>query len=376
MSAGLRRRRMSGEGVYAVITGGGTGGHVTPALAIADALVARGHPRETIRFVGARRGLEARAVPAAGYEVELLALDGIQRSFAPRDVWRSVRSVLAFVRALGHCARTLRRERPAVVVGVGGYASAPCVLAARLVRLPTVVHEQNAVPGLVNRIAVRRGARPAVAFPTRRWKHAVVTGNPIRHDVAATRWAPVSPPQLAIVGGSQGAGRLNDVALGLYDRWRARTDVAVRHVAGPKHVDGCRTRLEALHRPGDVLAFELVDFERDMPGLYARSALVLCRSGATTVAEVAAVGVPAVFVPWSGAAQDQQDATARVLVEAGAALVVGDADCTVATVEPIVGPLLVDTDRRTAMAAAAHTFGRREAAAGVCALIEECAGAA
>jgi undecaprenyldiphospho-muramoylpentapeptide beta-N-acetylglucosaminyltransferase len=367
---------VTGGPVFAVITGGGTGGHVTPALAIADALVARGHPKGAIRFVGAARGLEARAVPAAGYAVELLALDGIQRSFAPRDLLRSLRAVVAFLRALGHCVRTLRRERPAVVVGVGGYASAPCVLAARLVRLPTVVHEQNAVPGLVNRIAVRLGARPAVAFPTRRWKHAVVTGNPIRHDVAATRWAPVSPPQLAIVGGSQGAGRLNDVALGLYDRWRARTDVAVRHVAGPKHVDGCRARLDALRRADDVLAFELVDFERDMPGLYARSALVLCRSGATTVAEVAAVGVPAVFVPWSGAAQDQQDANARVLVEAGAALVVGDADCTVATVEPIVGPLLVDTDRRTAMAAAAHTFGRREAAAGVCALIEECAGAA
>ncbi len=367
---------MSDAAVYAVITGGGTGGHVTPALAIADALVDRGHPRATIRFVGARRGLEARAVPAAGYAVELLALDGIQRSLAPRALLRSVRAVLAFVRALGHCVRMLRREQPAVVVGVGGYASAPCVLAARLLRLPTVVHEQNAVPGVVNRMAVRLGARPAVSFPDAPWGRAVVTGNPIRAEVAAARWAPVAPPQLAVVGGSQGAGRLNDVALGLYDRWRARSDVAIRHVAGPKHVDGCRTRLEALRRPDDRLAYELVDFEADMPALYARSAVVLCRSGATTVAEVAAVGVPAVFVPWSGAAEGQQDANAGALVAVGAGLVVADTECTVATVEPVVAGLLDDPDRRAAMAAAARTLGRPDAAARVCAVVEECARAA
>jgi undecaprenyldiphospho-muramoylpentapeptide beta-N-acetylglucosaminyltransferase len=358
-------------GVYAVITGGGTGGHVTPALAIADALVARGHDRDTIRFVGARRGLEARAVPAAGYAVELLTLDGIQRSLAPRDVLRSLRALLAFVRALGSCVGLLRRTRPAVVVGVGGYASAPCVLAARVLRLPTVVHEQNAVPGVVNRVAVRLGARPAVSFPTTRWRDAVITGNPVRADVAAVHRAPVAPPQLAVVGGSLGAGRLNDVALGLYDRWRARTDVAVRHVAGPRHADACRARLDALRRADDRLHYELVDFEDDMPGLYATSALVLCRAGATTVAEVAAVGIPAVLVPWSGSAEGQQGANAAALVEAGAGVVVADADCTVATIEPIVGPLLADPIRREAMADAARTVGRPDAAARVGALIEE-----
>ena len=151
---------------------------------------------------------------------------------------------------------------------------------------------------------------------------------PVRADVASTRWAPTAPPRLAIVGGSQGAGRLNDVALGLYDRWRTRTDVAVRHVAGPNHVDRCRSQLDALRRPDDRLDFELVDFEADMPGLYARSALLLCRSGATTVAEVAAVGVPTVLVPWSGAAEGQQDANADALAAAGAGIVIADADCT------------------------------------------------
>jgi UDP-N-acetylglucosamine--N-acetylmuramyl-(pentapeptide) pyrophosphoryl-undecaprenol N-acetylglucosamine transferase len=367
---------VTGADVFAVVTGGGTGGHVTPALAIADELVARGHDRRSIRFVGARRGREARAVPAAGYEVELLTLDGVQRSLAPRALLRTVRALLAFVLALAHCVRTLRRQRPAVVVGVGGYASAPCVFAARVLRIPTVVHEQNAVPGVVNRIAVRLGARPAVSFPGTAWRDAVVTGNPIRADVAAARWQPVVPPRLAVVGGSQGAGRLNDVALGLYDRWRERTDVAIRHVAGPKHAPGCRQRLAELRRPGDRLVYELVEFEDDMPRLYAASALVLCRSGATTVAEVAAVGVPAVFVPWSGAAEGQQDANAAALVAAGGAVVVADAACTTDTVEPIVASLLADPARRHAMAQATGAFGRPDAAARVGAVVEECARAA
>ena len=125
--------------VYAIITGGGTGGHVTPALAIADELVARGHAPASVRFIGAARGLEAVAVPAAGYEIDLLTLDGIQRSLAPRDIVRSVRAVIGFAGAFFSCLRTLGQLRPAVVVGVGGYASAPAVLAGLARRIPTVI---------------------------------------------------------------------------------------------------------------------------------------------------------------------------------------------------------------------------------------------
>jgi UDP-N-acetylglucosamine--N-acetylmuramyl-(pentapeptide) pyrophosphoryl-undecaprenol N-acetylglucosamine transferase len=353
-----------------VITGGGTGGHVMPALAIADALVARGVPRDRIRYLGARRGLEARAVPAAGYRLDLLDLDGIQRSLAPHDVGRSVRAVLAFVRACWTCFRGFRRERPAVVIGVGGYASAPGVLGARLARVPTVVHEQNAVPGVVNRLAVRAGATAAVSFPVAGWPRATVTGNPVRAEVLATHRHPTEPPLLAVVGGSQGAGRLNEVALGLYDRWRDRTDVAVRHVAGPTHVDACRTRLDALRAPGDRLRYDLVGFEDDMPGLYAGAALLLCRSGATTVAEATAVGVPAVYVPWAGSAEGQQEANAAAVVAAGGGVVVRDAECDVATVEPIVADLLADPARLAAMGAAAARLGHADAAGRVVDLVE------
>lgn len=367
--------RAPGARVFALVTGGGTGGHVYPALALADALVARGHDRSSIHFVGAARGLEAEAVPSAGYGVDLLPLDGLQRSMAPRDLLRSARAAVAFVRALATCFGWLRAWRPRVVVGVGGYASAPCVLAARIARIPTVVHEQNAVPGLVNRVAVRCGARPAVSFPEAPWRDAVVTGNPVRAEIAAVVRAPQGPALLAIVGGSQGAGRLNEAGIGLYDRWRARTDVAIRHVAGPRHVAACCDRLDRIRRPDDRLAYELVGYEHDMPGLYARSAVLLCRSGASTVAEAAVAGVPTVLVPWSGSAEGQQDANARAMVTLGAAERLTDGECDAARVDAVVSALLAEPDRLERMACAARDAGRPDAADRLADLVEEAADA-
>lgn len=364
---------MTAPNLYAVVTGGGTGGHVTPALAIADELVARGHPIDSIRFVGAARGIESRLVPDAGYSIELFRLDGIQRSLAPRAVLRSVRAVGAFFRVLVACVLLLRRLRPAVVVGVGGYASAPCVLAGLITRTPTAIHEQNAVPGLVNRIAVRCGARPMAGFAIARWPRAIVTGNPVRAEIVSVVRRPVSPPAVAVVGGSQGAGALNEIALGLYDRWRHREDVTVHHIAGPKHFDQVSSRLRELRRPDDRLAYELVAFEHDMAHVYSTSSLLLARGGATTIAEAAVVGIPAIFIPWSGSAEGQQTANAATMVEAGAAEMVADGDCEVARVEPMLSNLLADPQRRAAMERAARVAGRPDAAQRLGAAIEELA---
>lgn len=352
---------MTARSVDVVITGGGTGGHVTPALAIADALVAHGHPVSTIRFIGAARGIEAEVVPAAGYDIELLSLDGVQRSLKPRALLRSLRALVAFVGAWWHCVARFRRTPPAAVVGVGGYASAPAVLAARLLRLPTVVHEQNAVPGVVNRVAVRSGAHPAVSFPVARWPHATITGNPVRDAIRSVRRHPTSPPTLAIVGGSLGAGRLNDVGLALYDAWRDRDDVAVRHVAGTRNIDECRARLDHLRRETDRLHYDLVEFEFDMASLYAEATLVVCRAGATTIAELATVGVPSVLVPWSGSAEGQQRANARAFADLGGAIIVDDDDRAVERVPPLVSELLADPERLAEMEVAARTLGRPDA---------------
>jgi UDP-N-acetylglucosamine--N-acetylmuramyl-(pentapeptide) pyrophosphoryl-undecaprenol N-acetylglucosamine transferase len=367
----VTQARAEGE-VFAVITGGGTGGHVYPALALASELVARGHTRDTIRFVGARRGLEARVVPDAGYAIDLLPGRGLQRRVTLANVRAAWDTMAAFVRA----RRLVRRMRPEIVVGVGGYASLPCLVAARLRRVPAVVHEQNAAPGLANRLAVRMGARAAVSLPGTPLPGAVLTGNPVRAEVAGTRRAPDPVlPLVAVFGGSLGAGRINDAALDLYDRWRDRSDVAVHHVTGSRNYEACSARLNVIRRPGDALRYELVGYEDHMEHLYARTTVAVCRSGAVTVAELAAAGVPAVLVPLPGAPGDHQTRNAAAFVDAGAAVVVSDDECDGARLDAELRTLLADPARLDAMAAAANGLARPDAAARLADLVEEVAGA-
>jgi len=362
-------RARDGE-VFAVITGGGTGGHVYPALALANELVSRGHPRDAIRFVGARRGLEARVVPEAGYAIDLLPGRGFRRRLAAANVGAAWDNLRALVQARGIVARA----HPDVVVGVGGYASLPSLVAARVKRIPAVVHEQNAAPGLVNRIAVRMGARAAVSLPGTPLRGAVLTGNPVRAEVAAVRRRPdAARPLVTVFGGSLGAGTINEAALGLYDRWRDRADVAVHHVSGPRNSEACAARLASLRRPSDRLDYTLVGYEEHMERLYARTSVAVCRAGAITVAELAAAGVPAVLVPLPGAPGDHQTRNAQALVDAGAATIVLDADCDAARVDTELRGLLADAARLEAMAAAARAAGRPEAAARLADLVEEAA---
>jgi UDP-N-acetylglucosamine--N-acetylmuramyl-(pentapeptide) pyrophosphoryl-undecaprenol N-acetylglucosamine transferase len=359
-----------GSDVFALVTGGGTGGHVYPALALAEELVGRGHPVSTIRFVGARRGLEARVVPAAGFEIDLLPGRGIQRRLTVANLAALWENLRAFVRS----RRIVKRARPRVVVGVGGYASLPCLLAARLRRVPTVVHEQNAAPGLANRVAVRLGARAAVSLPGTPLRDSVLTGNPIRPEIAVVRRAPTTPPLVAVMGGSLGAGRLNDAALGLYQRWRDRDDVAVHHVSGARNYDRCVDALAAVRRPGDRLAYELVPYEEHMEALYARTTVAISRAGAVTVAELAAAGVPAVLVPLPGAPGDHQTRNAETMVDAGAAVLVPDSEGDPARLDAVVRDLIADRGRLDAMAKAARTVARPDAAARLADLVEEVAG--
>ena len=357
-----------------LITGGGTGGHVFPALALAEELVARGYPRDQLHFVGAGRGLEATAVPAAGFAIDLLPGRGFERKVTPRSIGRNVRTVGDTLVACARAIALVRRLRPRVVVGVGGYASLPALVAARVCRIPTVVHEADAHPGLANRIAVRLGARPAVSLPGTALPGAVVTGNPIRPVIAAVRRVPVAPPMVAVVGGSLGAGSLNRAALGLYDRWRARPDVMIHHVTGVRDYEECRTRLEALRAPGDGLRYSLVPFEEHMETIYTDATLVVSRAGGMT-AELTAVGVPSVLVPLPGAPGDHQTANANALVAAGAAVSVADAVLDPARLDAEVSALLGDPARCVAMADAAHRLGRPDATARFADLVEEVAGA-
>lgn len=354
--------------VEVLVAGGGTGGHVYPALAIAEELVARGRPRSAIRFVGTARGLEASAVPEAGFAIELLPGRGLQRRLTLANLRAAWQALTATVRAF----RIVRRLRPRVVVGVGGYASLPTIVAARLGGIPVVVHEQNAAPGLANRVATRLGARPAISLPGTPLRNAILTGNPVRAEIVAVgRMPDPTRPLLAVFGGSLGARRLNDTALGLYGCWRGRNDVRVHHVSGPRDYDRCRSRLDAIRRPDDALEYRLVRYEDRMDRLYAGASLALCRSGAVTVAELAAAGVPAVLVPFRHATGDHQSANARSVAAAGAAVAVADEECDVEVVEPLVRSLLTDAERLDAMSIAARELARPDAAARVADLVEE-----
>ena len=355
-----------------LISGGGTGGHVFPALALAEELVARGYPRDRIHFVGAARGLEATAVPAAGFSVDLLPGRGLARSMTPATIARNLRTTWDTAVACARAIAIVRRRRPRVVVGVGGYASVPAVLAARVWRIPTVVHEADAHPGLANRIAVRLGACAAVSLPGTALRGAVVTGNPIRPAIAAARRSPISPPMIAVVGGSLGARSVNRAALDLYERWRARTDVTIHHVTGTRDYEECCIRLEALRAPGDELRYSLVAFEEHMEAIYADATLVVSRAGGMT-AELTAVGMPAVLVPLPGAPGDHQTANADALVASGAAVAIADRRLDAASLDAELSALLADPVRREAMAVAARRLGRPDATARFADLVEEAA---
>jgi UDP-N-acetylglucosamine--N-acetylmuramyl-(pentapeptide) pyrophosphoryl-undecaprenol N-acetylglucosamine transferase len=365
---------------FAVIAGGGTAGHVSPGLAIARALVDAGHPQSTIHYVGSERGIEARLVPAAGFPLTLLPGRGIQR----RLTTDNVAAAWGLVRAFGHAFTLLGRLRPRVVVALGGYASVPAAVAAVLRRIPVVVAEQNAVPGLANRLTGRFAKACAVSFPNTPLPRAVMTGNPVRDEVRSldrpARRAGVRSAYgvgddrvlIAAFGGSLGARHVNEAVLGLAEAWHDRADVAIRHVIGERdwerYADRVAARRAATAAGG--LRYEAVRYEDDMPSLYAAADLAVCRSGASSVAELAVVGLPAVLVPLPGAPGDHQTANARALVDVGAAALVPDADLDAARLGSVLDPLVRDPERRARMGLAAGTIARRDAARAVAELVE------
>lgn len=358
---------------WAIVAGGGTGGHVLPALAIAQALVARGHHADTIHFMGSSRGLEARLVPQAGFRITLLPGRGIARRLTLANVGAVFGLVMAVLKAIN----LVRQMRPRVVVAVGGYASVPAVVGAIVNGVPLVLHEQNAVPGLANRLASRFAKACAVSVPGTPLPRAEITGNPVRAAVAAVDRSysgkararerlgiPHARRVVGVFGGSLGARRLNEAVAGLAGLWSARDDIAVRHVVGSRD-------WESFAKPKtEALLYEAVEYEDDMPLFYAASDIVVCRAGATTVAELAAASVPSILVPLPGAPGDHQTANARALADRGAAVLVPDAECTPERLAAELDPLVADATRLDAMARAAGALARADAADRVADLVE------
>jgi UDP-N-acetylglucosamine--N-acetylmuramyl-(pentapeptide) pyrophosphoryl-undecaprenol N-acetylglucosamine transferase len=363
---------------YALIAGGGTAGHVQPAIAIARALVARGHRPSSVELVGSARGIESRLVPAAGFELTLLPGRGIER----RISLQNVRSVFSLLRAFGRAWRLVGRKRPRVIVSVGGYASVPCALAAVLRRVPIVVAEQNAAPGAANRLVSRYAKACAVSFEGTPLPRAVVTGNPVRPEVLAIdRPRDAAPARtkldvepgrrmVLIFGGSLGALRINRAAVEAVRQWAWRADLHVRHVIGARDWDEI-TGAGPPVPPGSPLRYQALEYDDDMPTSMAAADLVVCRSGSSTSFELLAAGLPSVLIPSPHVTADHQTANARHLERAGAAVLVADAELDGARLVHEVDSLLADPHRLATMAANAKAAARPDAADAIAVLVEE-----
>lgn len=366
--------------LFAVIAGGGTAGHLLPGVAVADALVARGHAPSSLLFVGSDRGVERTVVPAAGFPLELLPGRGIARKFSLDNVG----AVVGLLRAVVRAVRLLGRRRPSVVLSLGGYASVACVVAAVVWRIPVVVTEQNAVPGLANRLAARVARAAAVPVAGVALPRAVVTGNPVRPEVAAIADSPAAlrtaaredlgvPADrvlVAVFSGSLGARRVNDSVVGMVAQWCGR-DVVVHHVTGTRDHDAVVAAVG--ERPGCRLDYRCVPYDDEMARLLVAADVAVCRAGGSTVAELAVAGLPAVLVPLPTAPGDHQRANAASLVDVGGAVLLDDDACTPDRLAAVLGPLVEDADRRKAMRGALATVGRPDAADAVAALVEEVA---
>jgi len=299
-----------------LIAGGGTGGHIIPALAVARELIARHHAE--ILFVGTPRGLESRMVPDAGFQLELIEVGPLnQVSLATR-----LRTIAQLPLSLLACSRIISKFAPDVVFGVGGYASGPAMGAAILRGIPTMAFEPNAVPGMANRLVGKRVQAAAVNFPpAARWfRNAEVTGIPVRPEFFALKPPPASaPPHLLIFGGSQGARIFNilmpPLAAGLLE---AVPGLTLLHQAGARHADATRAAYQA--SGADPARWRVEAFLDHMADQFAAAHLVMARSGASTVAELAAAGKPALLIPFAAAADNHQRSNAEVMANAGAAV--------------------------------------------------------
>jgi UDP-N-acetylglucosamine--N-acetylmuramyl-(pentapeptide) pyrophosphoryl-undecaprenol N-acetylglucosamine transferase len=329
---------------------GGTGGHVFPALAVAKVLRDRGVP---VVWLGVPASMESTLVPAHGFPIEWVRVKGIRG----KGLATLLMAPFAIGSAVWQAIGVLRRVRPRAVLGAGGYVSGPGGLAAWLMRIPLLIHEQNAIPGMTNRLLSRLAGSVLQAFPNSFAPdvQARTVGNPVRADIAAIaepaiRFAGRSgAARLLVFGGSLGAQRLNALVPQALARIPPESRPQVRHQAGARGIDAA----QAAYRTADVEA-EVTAFIDDMAGAYAWADLAVCRAGAMTITELQAAGLGALLVPFPAATDDHQTKNAEALVSVGAGRVLQERDMTVDTLSACIALLLADRTRLLAMAEAAR----------------------
>ncbi|PII81504.1 undecaprenyldiphospho-muramoylpentapeptide beta-N-acetylglucosaminyltransferase [Leucobacter sp. OLJS4] len=354
-----------------LLAGGGTAGHVSPLLAVADRILER-DPEASVLVLGTEEGLEARLVPQRGHELSTIP----RVPFPRRPDLDAARFPARFRRAVALTREILRDRRIDLLIGFGGYVSAPAYVAARREHVPYAVHEANVRPGLANVWGARRAAAVGTAFPGTPLRGAEVVGMPLRAEIAsldreasrseAAEVFGLDPhrPVLLVFGGSTGARRINDAFAGSWPAIAA-AGWQLLHVTGEQKIG----EVEA----SSADARTVVPYVDRMDLAYALADLVVCRSGAATVSEISALGIPAVYVPYA-VGNGEQALNARSAVEAGGAVLIADADLTPHTVSERIVPLLHDADRRLRMSTAASVLGARDAAGRLLALAERTLG--
>src|SRR5208337_2074878 len=337
-----------------ILAGGGTGGHVIPALAIAQEL--RSYYSAQVLFVGTQRGIETRLVPAAGFKLHLIEVGALKRvDFATR-----FKTLFDLPRAMITSARLVREFCPHVMIGVGGYASGPAMLVAGMMNVPTIAFEPNVIPGVANRLVAPMVSAAAVHFEAtcHYFRNCHVTGVPVRRE-----FFNVPPrtkdarPALLVFGGSQGAHAINQAVLDALPRLiEAVPDIHIIHQTGEKDYG----EAQAVYLRTAISA-EVAPFIDDMPGAFAQADLLVCRSGASTVAEITAAGKPAIFIPLPTAADDHQRYNAATLASADAARLLPQSELTSERLVKETASLLRDRQRLTSMSEAARRFAHPDA---------------
>ncbi len=365
--------------MHFVVTGGGTGGHIYPALAIARGLLEK-YPGSEVLYIGRAGGLEADLVPKANLPFCSIPLSGLKRSLSPRNLlvfWQAARGILL-------ARKILADFRPQVVVGTGGYVCGPVVLAAALLGIPTLIHEQNALPGLTNRLLSRFVSQVALTFDEARQylprkSRVKVTGLPVRPEVLTwqrneARRAMGIPQDVRLVlsfGGSQGARSINLAMIQVCKEFAGRDGIYILHVTGSGQYEDFLARAgEAgldITKNGNIIFVPYLD---EMPRALAAADLAICRAGAATLAELTVVGLPAILIPYPYAANNHQEYNARSLERAGAALVIRDRDLTGPLLAEKLAGLLAQPAKISAMAEASRRLGRSRALAEILDLID------
>ena len=352
---------------FAVITGGGTSGHVIPALAIAELLQDGGVSKDQLHFVGSTNGIETTLVPPTGIPMSLLTVQGFGRGLSPRALQKNFRTFQVLRNASRHAERLLSSLRPSVVVSVGGYASVPATRAAKKLNIPVVTVSYDRLPGLATRLQARSASGVAVAYLPSKLKNATLTGAPVRRvlrnlDLSSTRTdartrlsIPIDRKVICITGGSLGSAKLNSVARTLVENNQSRNDICVIHLTGERYIDD---DLPILDNDAEIV-YRRLKSTVAMQDVYSASDLVVARAGASTIAELSTIGIASVLVPWSGAAEDHQTANAKWLDDLGGSLVINERKTTNSEIADQIIDLIDDQAKLRVLANAAWLAGKQ-----------------